>query len=392
MSAGPTPRFRSVIATWGAVLLLLAGLDWILFRQGLLWRAQPSFGVGLLAGNWTLLWTAAKTIETPDATPRAFIVGSSVVFSNVEEYAVNDTLAGGGVPARLSRLTTLGGSATDSALLAWRSLDAEPFLVVYAGAPRDFPRTANTDTPTARIFADASVRLPALPRPTLEAELDAWVRRVWRLYRYRFFVRAVLDGGVARLAGALAPRAAGATPPAAPPAPIPPDSYAWFVPGSITAPAWARWTRWRETGAFEDYKAWLVGNSPGILDVYREMTLANYGPDDGNPQVASFRWIARAARERGARLLVVYTPENPLFRRPEAAPWFDAALSDGYAALFAEEAARVGGRFVDLRNAVPAEEFADLVHLNLRGVRTMSARVAALVDEEWRAHVASPAR
>ena len=225
-----------------------------------------------------------------------------------------------------------------------------------------------------------------LRAPNGEAELDAWVRRMWQLYRYRFFARTVLDAELARLAAAVAARAAGA---AEPPRPAPQEAYTWFAPG-ISATAWEHWSRWRETGSFDEYKAWLVTNSPDILNIYRTMTLANYGPDD-NLQVASLRWMADTVRRRDARLLLVYAPENPLFRRPEAEPYFDPALSDRYAQLLGDEATRVGGRFVDLRNALPPEEFSDLVHLNVHGAHTMSTLVAGLVAEEWRA-AAGPAR
>ena len=37
---------------------------------------------------------------------------------------------------------------------------------------------------------------------------------------------------------------------------------------------------------------------------------------------AMIRWVDDAARRRGTRVLILYTPENPVFRRPEAARGF----------------------------------------------------------------------
>jgi hypothetical protein len=35
---------------------------------------------------------------------------------------------------------------------------------------------------------------------------------------------------------------------------------------------------------------------------------------------------------------------------------------------------------------LPAEDFLDLIHVNLEGRRKLTARIAAIVEEEWRAH------
>ena len=95
-------------------------------------------------------------------------------------------------------------------------------------------------------------------------------------------------------------------------------------------------------------------------------------------------------QQRGTRTVLVYFPENPVFHDPEARPYFDEQLSDAYAGLLAREAASHDGRFVDLRNFLPAEDFMDLRHPNLEGMRLLSQRIAAIIEEEWRARGEAP--
>jgi hypothetical protein len=101
--------------------------------------------------------------------------------------------------------------------------------------------------------------------------------------------------------------------------------------------------------------------------------------------------MLRFLQHANARAVIVYFPENPIFREPEARKYFDPALSEEYAGLFAREAVAHGARFVDLRNMLPPEDFYDLIHVNLIGMGKVSARIAEIVEEEWRAHEAQAA-
>jgi hypothetical protein len=78
-------------------------------------------------------------------------------------------------------------------------------------------------------------------------------------------------------------------------------------------------------------------------------------------------------------------PENPVLDDPEARAHYDTALSEAVAARLARDATAAGGRFVDLRRALPPEDFYDLIHPNVAGCRDLSERLGEIVAEEWRA-------
>jgi hypothetical protein len=374
-----------LLRAWVKVLLCLVALDLLLFRIGLLWNLHPDFGPGLGGENWRFLFAAARDFETErPAVGKTEAVGSSIVVFGVNENLVNARLQHAGVPP-LVRLVTHGSTATDSALMVWNSLPAHPWLVVYGTASRDYPKTGPTDSSVVRTFYDASVELPAVPRHGTEAQLEAYVKRYWKLYRYRFFARTAVETLGAHLAVDLGlPRpsfAVGMVP--APPV-LPPEALRYFSPFRITPPTYAAWDKWRHSRQFDDYVAWLRLSSRS-LSLYAGQTMATYGPD-GNPQFASLRWMLQFLQQRQTRTVLIYFPENPVFHDPAAKPYFDQALSRADAELFAREAAAFGARFVDLRDFVEPEGFYDMIHLNLVGERKVSERIADIIEEEWRAH------
>ena len=127
----------------------------------------------------------------------------------------------------------------------------------------------------------------------------------------------------------------------------------------------------------------LQASGNKALGSYETQRLDGFGPDD-NRQVPSLRWMLERARDRGVRAVVVFFPENPAFRDPDASAFYDAELSAAYDEVFAAETAAAGARFVDLRDLLPAEDFHDFIHPNLAGMRKPSQRLAEIVAEEWR--------
>jgi hypothetical protein len=381
-------RFQSPIWLWVKALLCLVAVDILLFRVGLVWEAGPDFGPGLVGENWRLLFAAARDIETRrPSTPTVVTVGSSVVIFGVDPGQVGERLRQDGVPQDFLRFVTHGSTATDSALMAWSSRTFEPWLVIYGAAVRDFPKSGFTDSGVVRTFYDASAELPRLPRAGVEDRLDAYARRYWKLYRYRFFtLRAVEAVTTKRL------RQLGiSTPSFAAEAPalsiLPPEALQYFPPYRIMPKSWAAWTTWRQSRRFSDYLAWMQMSGSVALNIYKTQTLANFGPE-GNVQVASLRWMLAALQQNHTRTVLLSFPENPVFRDPEARAYFDPSLSDAYAHLLRDEAEARGARYEDLRDLLQPEEFFDLVHANVIGQRKLSARIAAIIEEEWRARQA----
>lgn len=374
---------KATVWLWTKVGLALAALDVALFWAGLFWSCAPELKVSALTG-WPLVYQVARLVETEPVHPgTSFIVGSSAVALGVVPLVSNAMLKADGVPVELTKLSMFGASATDAALLAWSGRRLRPWLVIYGAALRDFGRELERDSPAARVFYDASLRLPALPREGAEEVAEAYVKRYWKLYRYQFFARAALETlayeALGRLASARSAFAAGGA--------LPPEAQRWFGPSSwmaITPQAYALWQHWRVTRRFDDYAAYLRERGLDPAKTLREYTWANLDPER-NPHVESLRWMLDALPRRGSRVVVVYFPENPAFRDPDARAYFDPALSDTYAALLAHEAARGGAGFVDLRGFLEPDDFHDVLHLNVEGNTKLSKRIAAVVAGEWRA-------
>jgi hypothetical protein len=370
--------------------LLLVGLDLLLFRAGWLFVFAPKVQ-GENNATWGLLYDGIRHLESDPPSPeRVFCVGSSVLFLGVSDERVNASLADAHVPARVTLLSTFGSTATDSALLVSHALEHDPWLVVYAAASRDYGKTAPLDTPVSRTFVDSSTDLPVFAHPSGEEQLTRLVRRYWRLYRYRTFVRnAVAERGPALLVSLLArpapPNPSPPPPPASAAETLPPEAIERFHFGRITPDSYRVWLKWYQSRRWDDFVAWLQASGNQGLKSYVSQRMEGFGPD-GNRQVGSLRWMLRRIRDRGVRAVVVYFPENPVFRDPAAAQYFDPTLSDTYAKVFADEAHVTGARFVDLRDALPAEDFHDMVHPNLAGMRELSARLAGVVGEEWTAY------
>jgi hypothetical protein len=367
--------------TWAKVVLGVVLLDVVLFRAGLFWRLVPD----ILPGDaiWGLTYRSIRAIELPPAGPRAYIAGSSIVFLGVEVERVDAGLAAREVPTAFRVLTRFGASAVETALLANAAAGAHPWLVVIGTAVRDFDRNAKLDSPVARVLDDSSIDLPALRPHDGETRIVRHVRRYWDLYRYHHFTRTALLERLAPAVDLLASRVWAA--PHVDDSIVPSAAYQWFFPGRITAPAWTAWLRWRETRRFVDYEEFLRLNRSGGLVQYRKQTLATHGPD-GNPQVEALTWALARLQAARVRVVVVDFPENPVLKDPDARASYDTAVSDAIADRLATDATGHGARFVDLRDALPPEEFFDLIHPNLEGMRTLSDRIAALIDDEWQAH------
>ncbi len=385
------------IRPWVKVAVCLVVLDLLLSRAGWLWRLRQDFGEPdetnfrevLGNQNWQFLTAAARDFETGRVPPNEVVaVGSSVVIFGMNETLINKRLQHDGTPVEFRKIATHGATATDSAILAWNSRAITPWLVIYGVAVRDFPKAGSTDSSVARIFYDSSIELPRLPRRTAEAVLDAHVKRYWKLYRYRFFARTALETAASRVLHALSLSHLSFADEVRLPPGLPVEATHYFSVTRVTPESYAAWVKWRETRRFSDYMTWMDFAPHVVLDLYKAQTPKGFGPE-GNLQVESLRWMLSMLRREHTRTVLLFLPENPVFSDPEARIYFDPALSDAYAALFAREANATGARFEDLRKLADPEEFYDLIHLNLVGERKLSERVAQIIEEEWRARTAA---
>jgi hypothetical protein len=390
---------RSPLWPWAKVVIVLVALDWALFRTGLFFRLVPDLERHSV--TWGLVYRSARVLDANahDPRPRAYVVGSSIVFLGIDEKAVREGIAAKALPTEFSSLTVFGAIGTDSALLAHAAARTHPWLVILTCVGRDFPMRAPLDTQVGRVFVDGSVDFPPLRPTDVEARIGLAVRERWLLYRYRVLVRSAIDeaiapvtdrvealvsGGVAAPAAptvASAPGALTAGPAGSPP---PDEAFQWFFHGRVTGESYAQWQRWRTTRRFADYVEYLRLNGSGALEQLSQQTFATYGPD-GNVQLDAIAWVTRELRRAGIGVVVLDFPENPVMRDPDARRVWDPALSDAVDRRLERDATANGARFVDWRGALAADEFYDAIHPNREGSRKLSARVADLVEEEWRA-------
>lgn len=390
---------RSPLWPWAKVVIVLVALDWALFRTGFFFRLVPDLERHSV--TWGLVYRSVRVLDTNahDPRPRAYVVGSSIVFLGIDERRVREEIAAKALPTEFSSLTVFGAIGTDSALLAHAAARTRPWLVILTGAGRDFPMQTPLDTQVARVFVDGSVDFPPLRPPDVEGRLAVAVRERWLLYRYRALVRSAVEEAIAPVTDRLLALGSEAAPAPAPPtiaaapgammagpvgSPPPDEAFRWFFRGRVTAESFAQWQRWRTTRRFADYAEYLRLNGSGALEQLKLQTFASYGPEP-NPQLDAIAWATAELRRQGVRVVVLDFPENPVLRQPDASDAFDAALSDAVAARLARDAAANGARFVDWRDALAADEFYDAIHPNREGSRRLSARVADLVAEEWRA-------
>jgi len=380
---------RSPLWPWVKALVVLVALDWLLFGAGIFFALVP--GIQRFPVTWGLVYRCVKALQAPSSKPMAYAVGSSIVFLGLDELHVQKALDDRGIESGFTSLTVFGASGVDQALLAHAAERNRPWLVVLTGSVRDFPAKGTLDSPVSRVLYDSSIDFAPLAGDDVERRLAAAVRRVWGLYRYRYFVRAALLDGAGALVGRIAPDVA-PVPPATGPlwrpetseSPVPPEAFEWFFRGRITADSWAAWTHWRETRRFADYQDFLKRNRSAAIDQYGRQTFETHGPD-GNPQFEAFAWIERELAARGVRVVVLAFPENPVLQDPEAKALYDDALSDAVARRLETDARAGGARFVDLRRFLAPEDFYDLIHPNLSGSRKLSTRFAEIVGEEWQA-------
>jgi hypothetical protein len=375
---------KSLAASLMAVLLLVV-VDQVLFGLGWFWRFPPSFPRDLENLTWTQVYEVARRVETFDSpSPSNVVVGDSAIVFGVDADVINDDLEAAGVPSRSLVLGINGATASDSSLVAWTARGARPWLVIMGLSSGDFRDRSPALTPVLRTFYDASADLPFAREIGIAGRGDAYVRWIWKLYRYRAFARLALQGELDDL-WSVPEGHDGARPSTTSRPTLPRRGRVWFSPERISAVAFSLWQDWRQSGRFEDYLEWLhAKGSRNLLQVYRSNTKRGLAPEQ-SAHFRSVEWVLPVLRDRGVRVVLISTPENPVFRVPEAQAYFDGALSDRYAVALSELAAAHGARFLDLRDSLSAVDFEDLMHANRVGRRKLSARIAEIVVEEWKA-------
>lgn len=382
------PRRWSRLWIWPKVFVLLVAVDAVLFGGQLFWRTTPDFADPneTQNQNWRYVYETARAIETGASGPSTVVViGSSILRYGLDENAVNAALQKRGVPVRVLPLLSLGSTATDSALVAWKAQAIDPWLVIYTAALRDFSKQGIVDSAVRRTFYDSSIELPLWPRENVEDRISASLRRYWRLYRYRFFARrAVTEGVHAAVRSVTVPAPAQAAEPDIASS-VPPEAYRYFASIYVTPEMYAAWEKWRRSQTFADYLAWLqIRGAQLALNLYKTTNVQTCSID-GNPHAEALDAMLTHLEQARIAAAIVYFPENPVFRLPGGAEFFDPVLSQDYAEFFAAEARLHGDRFEDWRGVLEGEDFYDMIHVNLVGRLKLTEHFVDLIESEWRA-------
>ncbi|MBM4265309.1 MAG: hypothetical protein FJ144_01635 [Deltaproteobacteria bacterium] len=375
---------RRVVWFWVKVVLCLVLIDVALFDVGWFWRYEPP--ADSRDKYFLDLWGIARRLGShPEGAPAAIAVGSSVVHMSASEKGIQLDMRSRGQPGSFYNLGVDGIDATGSGIMAHAASDLDPWLVVYGAALRDFAPEKDATSAVAAVFAEPGADIGPQARVKLEERLSAGVKRYWRLYRYRKFVREALLQEIDGLSASFPARAEAARAPMAPMA-LPRTTHpqrrfpAKFQKGE----AFREWQGWYETRDFARYETYLR-KAGKTLKVYKKQRALPWDLA-ASSELASLRRMMELHRGRGAQVVLVYFPENPVFRDPVASTYFDPARSDELAATLAGEADRYGARFIDLRRFLSPEDFYDMVHANNAGLRKLDAFWKRLIASEWQIH------
>ncbi|MDG2305363.1 MAG: SGNH/GDSL hydrolase family protein [Candidatus Binatia bacterium] len=376
--------FVQTLWFWGKIVLVLLLIDILLFRVGWFWEFKREHLAGAGLGQTEYLHGVTGRLATHNpARPLAVAIGNSVVRMTAAEGTINRALRRSKAGTKFLNLGVDSSHTDDAALMLNVAREAEPWLVIYGLAYRDFmPRTKKSLVRHSLI--DSTFDVPTMKPASIDERLSRFVRSHWRLYHHREFVRAILAQEWATLTGSFPAAAWAAEHPRALGA-----AGAAFPPQFLASASWPAWQRWNQSRSFADYEAYLATRGR-LATVYKKRRAKPFDLES-SPQLAALEWMLRRTKETGARMILAYFPENPVFRDPEAAAYFNPELSDRLAALLEREAARFGAQFVDLRALLPAEDFVDLQHTNLRGSLKINRTLTRLVDQEARAAASSEA-
>lgn len=374
--------FARVLWFWAKVVLVLIALDGALFGTGFIWTLTGS------AGDATR--RVAQTIgRHSPGEPAAVAVGSSLVGRSLSELWVNGLLDEKGVHSRFYNLGLDGLVAQEASLVAHYARRVKPWLVLYGVNYRDLmPAPAHGPGPgIRRYFVDSTVNLDALAPTSFDDRVRRFVRTHWSLYRYRRNLRSVAGAFWDELAASTpasaeaASEAADLAPDAPREAPTEAQQDRWLAEHTLTDEQKKAWARFHQTGQFSDYEAYLRTRGQ-ILDVYRQRQETEFDLD-ANPAVEALEWMLAEARANGTRVVLIYMPENPMFRDPAAAEYFDQLRSDQVLLLLTSLAEQYGARFENWRFVLGPSDFLDMIHLNDLGQRRVRRAVSQVIAQEW---------
>jgi hypothetical protein len=254
----------------------------------------------------------------------------------------------------VDNLGIFGARLGDLEVLARHLPRLRPSLVILAISGSDL--LSEPSTPLVQLpgqLLDVGWRDGPVPPASGAARLDRWARTVWRLYRFREFVRAAI---------------ADRLDPAPDPGPFPdgfPTTRALFeyMHGTAGAKAEDAYQAWRRNPTLDAFVDYLEVGSRGHLDMVRRRTTGASPPARDSPSLAVLDTLLAQLARGSWRSIVLLMPETPLLELDTAGRFHRPGFSEAGAALIRDAAARHQLPVVDARRWMPAEAFIDFDHL-----------------------------
>lgn len=314
-------------------------------------------GMGATISRAQREWEAIPTRKAPDEL-RVFIIGNSTALFSILPQVVERRLRAA-FPERdvsVHSLMIPGVMIGGEALLARAALAKRADVVVLTPNTKELGEEFGDQTRTTLEQAFALDTAVTASGPA--ERLRAFLRRHWRLYRYRDELREIALRRVARRRGG-----------------VDEETQAITVGVRAIAEAAAR------------------GDMHVLVDAYRTHRMGTlidavakrpHVPDD-SPLFDAMRAMAREITQAGALGIGIFLPMNPIFHAARtAAEYRYYYVDDAYLRALA---ARTLGIYRDAGfvtanriDALPAPAFIDLSHANADGLRAFSDEAARTIE------------
>jgi hypothetical protein len=340
-------------------MIFLVCIDLAVTRTALLWGKS---GASWVAGGIDRIWIwqtydVARKLYHPrrQAPVRVAILGNSRAWFPARDAYVERELGrlDPGLDVRVDNLAIFGLHIGDLEIISRHLAQAQPTLVIVTLGGADLVPTSwgKLVNPTGELL-DIGWSAQPLAEETAADRVDRWARTVWPLYRFRRFAREVIADRVS---------------------PVPGDrefpdhltshqEYFDFVHGkTLGAKVGAAYREWREDGTLAGFVGYL-----GVTGKSRALTEPVPAPETLTPDSPGVRLLDQLLARLAAgpwSTIVLLMPENPLLADDADGTYHRPGFSDRMAGLITETAARYGIPVVDGRTWLPADAFADFVHV-----------------------------
>lgn len=376
--AGFVPKPARLFLVLIYVVTVIYLVDWILFSRGFLWKVSPPVqGVGLPRDfseeKWNSDFFAVSNINRDilrvnssrkkrEDRIRVLFLGDSNVGEGVDHIQIKNLLSERFKDKRIRcyRLNCGGLRCYETPFILNQIADNSLDILVYGVYFGDFMESPVYPDVVQRlgIFWDNPLSLRNIRFGAMDDYVDEMLRRHWRLYRYKGWVKELAHY---RLVAAY---------------------YQFFPPVSATADSGAppnpHLQRWRETGDVSFYRDYLnTIRSEVYMEFFLNAEHYEYGVADIETNMRYLEQMIATCKRKNIRLVTVHMPMNPIlggFGVHTTRKFVDSKL-----APFWE---KTNISFYDFSERMGSDDFADFNHLNSEGREKFSLTLADMITDE----------